>query len=307
VMLRLRAPAKINWSLEVLGERPDGYHELRSVLQTIALCDEVLLEPAPPGPMGTASPIQLHMPDASALQAEIPTESNLAYRAARSLQEESGRSEGVSITLRKGIPVAAGLGGGSSDAAAVLRGLDRLWGLNVPSRDLLAIAGALGSDVPFFLRGGTALASGRGEQVVPLSDTEPRRLVVACPSRHQPLAGKTARVYAALGPEHYTDGSLTARLAERLRRGGTLGDEDVYNAFERVLSKVLPDASSVFERAVAGGLPNPHLAGSGPAVFFLLDEGQAAEPVLGALRSLGLEAAETRTLSAAEAAAWTEE
>jgi 4-diphosphocytidyl-2-C-methyl-D-erythritol kinase len=306
-MLRLRAPAKINWSLEVLGKRPDGYHELRTVLQTIGLCDEVLLEPAPPSPVGTASPVQLHMPDASALEAEIPTESNLAYRAARSLQEETGRSDGVSITLRKRIPVAAGLGGGSSDAAAVLRGLDRLWGLNVPPCDLLAIASLLGSDVPFFLRGGTALASGRGEQVVPLPDMEPRLLVLAWPSRHLPMGGKTARMYAALGPEHYSDGSLTARLAQRLRRGGTVGDEDLHNAFEMVLSKVLPDADSVFERVVAGGLPQPHLAGSGPAVFVLLEEGQAAEPMLGALRSLGLEAVGTRTLSAAEAAAWTGE
>jgi 4-diphosphocytidyl-2-C-methyl-D-erythritol kinase len=299
MMLRLCAPAKINWSLEVLGKRPDGYHELRTILQTIALCDQVLLEPAPP--------VQLRMPDASALQAEIPIESNLAYRAARSLQEETGRSEGVSITLRKRIPVAAGLGGGSSDAAAVLRGLDRLWRLNVARRDLLTIAGFLGSDVPFFLRGGTALASGSGEQVVPLPDMEPRRLVLAWPAQHQPTEGKTARMYAALGPEHYSDGSLTARLAQRLRRGETVRDEDLHNAFERVLSKVLPDAGRVFERVAAGGCPQPHLAGSGPAVFFLLEEGQPAEPVLRVLRALGLEAVETRTLSSAEAAAWTEE
>lgn len=105
-MLRLRAPAKINWTLEVLGRRPDGYHELRTILQTIDLCDEILLEAAPPGAAARRSSIQLHIPGVHLLQTEIAGESNLAYRAAKALQEETGRSEGVSITLRKRIPVA---------------------------------------------------------------------------------------------------------------------------------------------------------------------------------------------------------
>lgn len=159
--------------------------------------------------------------------------------------------------------------------------------------------------MPFFLCAGTALASGRGEEVLSLPDIEARRLVLAWP-RDPPLAGKTARMYAALRPEHYSDGSLTDRLARRLRRGEAVRDGDVHNAFEKVLPAVFPEAARLFDSVASAGLGRPHLVGSGPAIFLLLEEGQVAEPVLGTLRSLGLETVETRTLSAPEATAWTE-
>jgi 4-diphosphocytidyl-2-C-methyl-D-erythritol kinase len=166
----IRTPAKVNLFLGVLGKRPDGYHEILSVMQMIDLWDDVTLkrgeglqvtcsgEGAPEGP------------------------ENLAYKAAQLMREVSGRTEGVHLALQKGIPVAAGLGGGSSDAAAVLYGLNRLWGLGYPRPQLMEIGGRLGSDVPFFLsEGSVALAWGRGDRIIPLTSLEEPWLVLVNP------------------------------------------------------------------------------------------------------------------------------
>lgn len=136
--LRLTAPAKINWSLEVLRIRPDGYHEIRSVLQTIGLCDIVTLE--------ESDGITLDVTGETSALADLPPEANLAWRAAVSFQALTRTSRGVRIRLEKHIPVAAGLGGGSSDAAAVLRGLNVLWSAGKPDVSLIEIAGEIGSD-----------------------------------------------------------------------------------------------------------------------------------------------------------------
>ncbi len=290
--LRLRAPAKLNWTLEVLGDRPDGYHEVRTVLQTLALSDWVTLTPA------TGLSLTLHGEPGPL--ADEPPAANLAYRAAALLRERTGNRHGAGIALEKAVPIAAGLGGGSSDAAAVLRGLCRLWDLSISHDGLASLAAGLGADVPFFLRGGAALASGRGDALTPLPDGPPQRLVIAWPAR--PAAtDKTARMYAALRPEHCTDGSRSERVRARLRAGEAVGDDDLSNVFAEVLPVVDPDAARAF--VAARDLGRPHLAGSGPAFFFLLEPEQAAGPLLAGLDRLGLRAVETHTLSAAEAIA----
>ena len=294
--LRLIAPAKINWTLEVLGRRPDGYHEVRTILQTVDLWDEVEMEPS--------ERLYVSMYGKDDAERAIMVESNLAFRAATALREASGVKEGATVALRKRIPVAAGLGGGSSDGAVVLRGLNRLWGLGLSAEELAEVAAGLGSDVPFFLRGGTALAEGRGERLTPLGDAQPCPLVLAWPQAV--LGDKTARMYGTLRTQHYSDGSASGRLVERLRGGQPIRDEDIYNVFEGVLGEVMPEAARLLERVAACGLGCPHLAGSGPALFLLPEEGRPIEPVLRDLRSLGLEARETRVLPAAEAGAWTE-
>ncbi|OGO52155.1 MAG: 4-(cytidine 5'-diphospho)-2-C-methyl-D-erythritol kinase, partial [Chloroflexi bacterium RBG_16_68_14] len=203
--LRVRAPAKVNWTLEVLGRRPDGYHEVRTALQTIALSDWVTLTPA--------DGLSLALSGEAGPLASEPLEANLAYRAAERLRGElGGHARGVRIAIEKHVPVAAGLGGGSSDAAAVLRGLRRLWQLDIPDDELATLAAELGADVPFFLRGGAALASGRGEVLETLPDAPLRWVFIMFPL-HTPAPDKTARMYAALRPEHYTDGSRTEGLA----------------------------------------------------------------------------------------------
>ena len=290
--LRLRAPAKLNWTLEVLAARPDGYHEVRTVLQTLALLDWLTLTPA--------AGLSLTLHGEAGPLADEPPGANLAYRAAALLREQTGNRDGARIELEKGVPVAAGLGGGSSDAAAVLRGLWRLWNLSISDDELASLAAGLGADVPFFLRGGTALASGRGDAVIPLPDGPLQRLVIAWSAR-PPATDKTARMYAALRPEHYTDGSRTEGVAARLRAGEAVADDDLCNVFGKVLPVVDPAAARAFE--AARGLGRSHLAGSGPAFFFLLEPEQPAGPLLYGLDRLGLQAIETHTLSAAAAIA----
>jgi 4-diphosphocytidyl-2-C-methyl-D-erythritol kinase len=215
--LELLAPAKINWTLEVLGKRPDGYHDVRTILQSIALSDSLAARPA--------DGLSLELSGEAGPLAAEPPDRNLAYRAAARLQREAGRPLGARIDLRKDIPIAAGFGGGSSDAAAVLRGLRELWGMPVSDDELASIAADLGSDVPFFLLGGTVLAAGKGDKLASLPDVAPRRLVVAWPERGR-QTDKTARMYAALRPEHFTDGSRSERLAARLRVGELIRDEE---------------------------------------------------------------------------------
>ena len=199
----IETPAKINLTLEVLGKRDDGYHEIASVMQAVSLFDTLTLS--------MAEDVQL-ISDVP----EIGTRDNLVYRTAELLKREKGVDEGVEIRLSKGIPIAAGMGGGSSDAAATLLGLNHLWGLGVDIEELTGLAVRLGSDVPFFLSGGTALAEGRGERITPLPTPPTTWLALAL--QPNPLENKTAAAYKALTPRDYTDGQKTARLASLLKR-----------------------------------------------------------------------------------------
>lgn len=293
------APAKINWTLEVLGRRSDGYHEVRTVLQTVDLCDRITVWPAAElelvvrGPAGEPT---------AAVAGVLPFE-NLAYRAAALLRDH-GVASGARIELEKVIPVGAGLGGGSSDAAATLRALDRLWGLHLARDELARLGAQLGADVPFFLFGGAALARGRGDEVTPLPDAPPRRLLLVVPRRS--LEGKTAAMYARLRDEHFGGGGASERLAAAITRGSIPGDDDVRNVFEAVAAEVLSEAAAAAERCRALGL-RPHLAGSGPAQFVFLEAGQESTPLVNALAAGGLDVFEVRTMAASAATAVAEE
>lgn len=260
--VHLMAPAKINWTLEVLGKRKDGYHEVRSVMQTVNICDTLTLR--------HADAVSLSVRGGSRSfrrqSAEAP-ETNLAYRAAEALREHSGTRDGVAIEIHKNIPIAAGLGGGSSDAAAVLRGLLALWGLGMTAEDLTPVAASLGSDVPFFLKGGTALASGRGETVDALPDV-PQPDIIITTRRTQRPDDKTARMYGAIRPEHYSNGSRSTALAARIRDGKSAREGDVYNTFEALLPEAAPTTATTMATARAEGVGEPHLCGSGPALYF---------------------------------------
>jgi 4-diphosphocytidyl-2-C-methyl-D-erythritol kinase len=180
----LEAAAKINLALEVLGKRPDGYHEIATVMQTVDLSDRLALEDAEVLELSASAP-------------DIPTdETNLALRAARALRDAAGIERGARITLDKRIPVAAGLGGGSTDAAATLVGLNRLWGLRWPVARLGEVAVTLGMDVPFFLRGGAALGTGRGERLEPLAGGALALVLV-----HPRVGANTAEIYGGVTPE----------------------------------------------------------------------------------------------------------
>jgi len=286
--LRVIAPAKINWTLDVLRVRPDGYHELRSALQTIDLHDTVTLAPADTISLEVGGP-------AAGMLGDHPPEENLAYRAAAALARRAGLRRGARITLEKRVPVAAGLGGGSSDAAAVLRGLNVLWDAGQPEANLVEIAAEVGSDPPFFVVGGTAIASGRGEAIEALADALAPGILLATPAEEH-RGEKTAAMFRALTPDHYTEGDATLGVRETVQSGRMIVDEDLNNAFERVVGQMQPETERAMEALRALGYV-PHLAGAGPS-FFLLYPGGAdlAHELSGRIRELGFEPRATHAL-----------
>ena len=250
--IEIQAYAKINLTLEVLGRRDDGYHEIASIIQTVDLHDTITLEPA----------------DELTLTCDVPeleSQDNLALQAARLLREESGYDGGAHITLAKKIPVASGLGGGSSDAAAVLNGLSRLWGLGTSREDLMRLAARLGSDVSFFLRGGTAMVQGRGERVRPLPPADLQWVVLLTPPLQVP--DKTASVYARLADSHFTPGHLTRKLEARIRGGSDVPPQFLFNAFDEVAPGVFPGLDRFWETFRALGAKEIHVAGTGPSLY----------------------------------------
>jgi 4-diphosphocytidyl-2-C-methyl-D-erythritol kinase len=292
VKLRLVAPAKLNWTLEVLGRRDDGYHEVRSVLQTLSLHDTVTVSPA--------EYLEVRRSGVEAKQAGSP-ETDLAYGAAEALRREAGKPDLTAlIEMEKVVPAAAGLGGGSSDAAAVLRGLNRLWELNFDVERLRRVGLKLGSDVPFFLTGGTAQAGGRGDEVAPLADVAPLPVTIAVPQ--ETIRQKTAQMYRRLRPEHFTSGEHTGHLVDKLAAGGVVCDDDVFNAFEFVLFEAMPLAAVLKDECHGDGAC-PHLAGSGPALFFLSPLSAQTEQ---RLRRAGARLIATTTSSRRDSTAWEE-
>lgn len=248
--LTLTASAKVNLALEVLGKRPDGYHELATVMQTVDLADRLTLEDADELTLTTTSP-------------EVPADGgNLALRAAAALREVAKVDRGVRVRLDKRIPVAAGLGGGSSDAAAVLLGLNRLWSLRWPVARLAEVAERLGMDVPFFLRGGVALGTGRGERLTPLVGM-PLALVLVNPGT--PLS--TAAVYGRVRPTVYTDGARAQTMAAALRsRKPARVAASLYNGLEAAATGVSPDLARMRAALMAAGALGAVMSGSGPTV-----------------------------------------
>ena len=278
--IRLLAPAKLNWSLEVLRIRPDGYHEIRSVLQTIDLHDVVTL--------ADADAITLEISGESGMLADAAPETNLAYRAAVALRERVGANHGVSIALEKHVPVAAGLGGGSSDAAAVLRGLNVLWRAGQSERNLIEIAGEVGSDPPFFIVSGTAAVASRGEHVEPLPDAVAPSILLATPPQNE-RGEKTASMFGALTPADFADGDVTLGVREIVQSGRMLVDAALNNVFEHVTASMQPETEMAMAALRAQGFV-PHLAGAGPSFFLLYAGGADLAHELGArIRDLGFE------------------
>lgn len=262
-MITVKVPAKINLTFEVLGKRSDGYHEIRSVVQAISLCDTLSFSP------DENLKINSSLPGWSAQQSIIP-------KAVRLLKTASGYSGGAVIKIDKRIPLMSGLGGDSSDTAAVLFGLNKLWQLKLPVEKLLELAPQLGSDVAFFLYGGTALMEGRGEKITPLPSFPHHYVVLVNPAVPHP-SGKTAAMYARLQPGHYTDGRITERLVQDLKSGKEFHPGRLFNTFENVIftrDSILTTYRSHIRKL---GAPHVHLAGSGPALFTLLKDRKQAE------------------------------
>jgi 4-diphosphocytidyl-2-C-methyl-D-erythritol kinase len=226
-------------------------------------------------------------------------EESLVPRAARLLKEATGCTRGATVAVSKHIPLMSGLGGDSSDAAAVLRGLNRLWGLRLSLAELQKLAGQLGSDVAFFLYGGTALAEGWGEVVTPLPPLPHTWVVLAMPPvPGQP--GKTKQLYDSLGTNHSTDGEITRRLVTVLRDGGEFTTSLLFNTFENVAFSRLSAVRVSRSHMVKMGATDVHLAGSGPALFTLVEDRARAEELCRLFQTQRLEPYLTETLTAIE-------
>lgn len=249
--MEVLAFAKLNLTLEVLGRRADGYHEVRTILQTIDLADRLEILPYPT--------LRVECDDPA-----LNGEANLVWQAAMALARCRNVPPQASVFIQKRIPVGMGLGGGSSDAAAALVALNQLWGLALGLPDLAQIAAGIGSDVPFFLWGGTALAEGRGERIQPLPLLPWLPVTLVCPNATIPR--KTARLYACLTPTHYSDGAATQRMVEHLERG-QFSLELASNIFEEVAFDLFPRLGELRRRLKASLGKAVHLSGSGPALF----------------------------------------
>jgi len=262
-MLSLTAYAKINLTLEVLGKRPDGYHEVSTVLQTIDLADTISFR--------LSDGIQVHCNHQGLASTE-----NTVVKAAELLKEATGSRHGASISITKGIPIAAGLGGSSSDAAATLLALNELWGLGLSLEGLLELASRIGSDVAFFLYGGTALAGGRGEKITPLAPFTESWIVLIKPPIDIPE--KTKTLYQSLTPAHFTAGEATQRLVDHLYQRGEVVPSMFCNVFEKVAFDVFPGLGDYWAHFVEAGATSVHLAGAGPSLFtWVVDERQGRE------------------------------
>jgi 4-diphosphocytidyl-2-C-methyl-D-erythritol kinase len=285
-MLTVLAPAKINLTLEVLEKRSDGFHEIRSIIQTIKLYDCFSFKPG--------KKIAIKCDDNGWIAGQ-----SLVSRAAALLKETSGYAEGATIELSKKTPLLSGLGGDSSDAAAVLLGLNKLWGLALSPGELARLASQMGSDVSFFLFGGTALLQGRGEMVSPLPSLPHMRVVLLIP----PIpcsSGKTGRLYAILDKKHYTGGQKTEDLVAMLTKGEDIASANLFNVFESVAFNSFEGLDNYRKKFLKAGATSVHLAGSGPALFAMVKEKAEAEKIYGGLKEQGLEAYLTETLGSIE-------
>jgi 4-diphosphocytidyl-2-C-methyl-D-erythritol kinase len=284
-MLTIKAPAKINWFLKVIGLRDDGFHEIRSLFQKITLYDRLTFTPADKLSIATDT--------------QIPLEDNLIYKAAVLLQKKCGIDAGAVIGLDKNIPMGAGLGGGSSDAAAALLGLNELWSLGLATEELSSLAEQLGSDVPFFLHGPLSFISGRGENITPRNALKTTSILLVKPS----FDISTAWAYKKFSHMRSVDISDAGETSsaiyydndlELTKKAGKVnniehfirnieraepGDktDDVFNDLERVVIESFPVIAEIKERLREQGAGFALMSGSGSTVFGVFDSREKAE------------------------------
>ena len=264
-LFKLIAPAKINLALEVLGKRLDGYHDIKSIVQTLDFVDELEFSPAQ------------NLEITSDLTGWEGSKSLIA-KAARLLRERCGCKDGARVCVIKRIPLMSGLGGDSSDGAAALKGFNRLWNLGLSDPELMEMGAALGSDVPFFFVGGTALIEGRGEIVTPLKAFPQTWVVLLLP----PVVaenGKTARLYNALKSGDFTEGDKTEKFVRALMESWEIPPSLFGNAFERAAAELWPEIEEYRWRFIEAGAYRVRLSGAGPALFSLHRDKDEAERI----------------------------
>ena len=269
-MVTVEANAKINLTLDILGKRPDGFHEVAMVMQTIGLHDTLVMEK-------TERDIELSI-NVPWLKAD---EKNLAWRAAELIRQEYGLEGGVRIELTKRIPVAAGLAGGSADAAAVLKGMNDLYGLQLDEEKLCELGARLGSDIPFCIMGGTMLATGRGEVLTRLSDM-PETWVVLAKPRISVSTAWAYQNYDEQGAERHPDNEAIKQAIDRGNRKAVAGL--LCNVLESVTIKKYDVIAEYKQMMLDKGAMASMMSGSGPTVFGLAKSREQAESIADVLR-----------------------
>ncbi|HVG17965.1 MAG TPA: 4-(cytidine 5'-diphospho)-2-C-methyl-D-erythritol kinase [Blastocatellia bacterium] len=268
--VQIKSYAKINWTLDVLFKREDGFHELRTIYQTVSLHDRLRISATP-------NAIEITCDDS-----RVPTdETNLAHRATTALRQATGVTAGARIEIEKRIPVAAGLGGGSSNAAAALLGLARLWEVEVADREMVELAMSLGSDVPFFLVGGTALGVGRGEEVYPIEQADCEHLLLVNPGFAVPTAtayARLSRLTRSRSPRIIPFTLFAAKAALPLAAS---------NDLELVVSAAHPEIAELKRRLLGLGARHALMSGSGATVFGVFDNSGASERARSEMRGAG--------------------
>ena len=282
---RLRSYAKINWTLDVLFKRDDGYHELRTIYQTVSLHDQLHIT-ATDGSIETACD-----------DPRVPCdETNLAFKAASLLREATRTSQGARIEIEKRIPVAAGLGGGSSNAAATLLALVKIWQVEVGEPELFRIAAMLGSDVPFFLIGGTALGVGRGEELHPIEQVQCEHILLVNPG----FAVSTRDAYEKLSRLTRSEPPFIMPFTLPAAKGIRELPLAARNDLEEVVLAAHPEIAEVKRRLTSLGARHALMSGSGATVFGVFDNSQMIERAESTVRASGYWAERARTVDALE-------
>ncbi|WP_096463267.1 4-(cytidine 5'-diphospho)-2-C-methyl-D-erythritol kinase [Aneurinibacillus soli] len=281
--LMVKAPAKINLTLDVLARRPDGYHEIEMVMTTIDLADRLTIT--------TLAEDRIVL-DCTVSYLPLD-ERNHVYQAARLIKEQFGIKQGVHIHIDKQIPIAAGLAGGSSDAAATIRGLNRLWNLGMDMEKMASLGSRIGSDVSFCVYGGTALARGRGERIEKLPSPPPCWVILAKP----PIGVSTAEVYGALKVEELTDGCRSEQMIKAIAEQNFSGIcRTLGNHLESVTLAMHPQVQQIKERMLRFGADGVLMSGSGPTVFALTDRESRMNRIYNGLRGFCKEVYAVRIL-----------
>ncbi|ERI08776.1 4-(cytidine 5'-diphospho)-2-C-methyl-D-erythritol kinase [Aneurinibacillus aneurinilyticus] len=281
--LMVKAPAKINLTLDVLAKRPDGYHEIEMVMTTIDLADRLTIYPREEDKITLDCTVSY-----------LPLDDrNHVYQAARLVKERFGIKSGVHIHIDKQIPIAAGLAGGSSDAAATIKGLNRLWDLGMNVEEMAELGSHVGSDVSFCVYGGTALARGRGEKIEPLPSPPSCWVILAKP----PIGVSTGEVYGALRIDEWKEERKSAEMIAAIQRsdfGGVC--RALGNHLESVTLEMHPQVRQIKERMLRFGADGVLMSGSGPTVFALAERESRMNRIYNGLRGFCKEVYAVRIL-----------
>lgn len=265
-----KAPAKINLSLDVLGKRNDGYHDVEMIMTTVDLADRIEL-----------NTIQEDRIEVSLWSRYVPNdERNLAYKAAKAFKTKYNITKGVHIKIEKVIPVSAGLGGGSTDAAAVLRGLNKLWEMNIPTAELAALGATLGSDIPFCVYGSTGIAKGYGEIIEPLPSPPPFWVVLAKPD----IGVSTRTIFQRVKMDEIIHPNTEGVIEALYNKNFAMLCEMIGNSLEPITISIHPEVQRIKEKMMLAGARGVLMSGSGPTVYGLVEQESKAQRIYNSMK-----------------------